>query len=143
MSLIIVNVSLGTSVQGAEISNYSDEMFAALKNFLTTNKVRDVGVNPVYSSASKMIAAVLLLKDGQFSLKSINNTGQGTVVLTFIEHGLSSTTAVAERKVAATLIYTNGVPTSLNELTNDTYNPNFATKEYVDNLIISSLTGDY
>ena len=127
----------------AEIANHSTEMFAAMKNFLTTNKVRAVGVDPVYSSASKMIAAVLLLKDGQFSLKSINNNGQGTVVLTFIEHGLSSTTAVAERKVSATLIYTNGVPTSLNEIVANTYNPNFATKEYVDNLIISSLQGDY
>lgn len=127
----------------AEITNHSTEMFAAMKNFLTTNKVRASGVNPVYSSASKMIAATLLLKDGQFSLKSIDNDGQGTVVLTFIEHGLSSTTAVAERKVAATLTYTNGVPTSLNELTNNTYNPNFATKEYVDNLILSSLQGDY
>ena len=104
-----------------EISNYPDDVFTALKNFLTTNKIRAVGVNPVYSSASKMIAAVLLLKDGQFALKSINNNGQGTVVLTFIEHGLSGTTAVVERIVDATLTYTNGVPTSLDELINDTY----------------------
>ena len=104
-----------------EISNYSDEMFAALKNFLTTNKVRAVGIEPVYSSASKMIAATLLLKDGQFALKSIDNDGQGTVVLSFIEHGLSGTTAVVERIIDATLTYTNGVPTSLDELINDTY----------------------
>lgn len=120
----------------AEITNHSTEMFAAMKNFLTTNKVRAVGVNPVYSSASKMIAAVLLLKDGQFSLKSINNNGQGTVVLTFIEHGLSGTNAVVDREVAATIIYTNGVPTSLNGVTNNTYNPNFATKEYVDSHLV-------
>ena len=104
-----------------EISNYSDEMFAALKNFLTTNKVRAVGIEPVYSSASKMIAATLLLKDGQFALKSIDNNGQGTIVLSFIEHGLSGTTAVVERIIDATLTYTNGVPTSLDELINDTY----------------------
>lgn len=104
-----------------EISNYPDEVFTALKNFLTTNKVRAVGVNPVYSSASKMIAATLLLKDGQFALKSIDNDGQGTVVLTFIEHGLSGTTAVVERIIDATLTYTNGVPTSIDELINDTY----------------------
>ena len=104
-----------------EINNYTDEMFAALKNFLTTNKVRASGVNPVYSSASKMIAAVLLLKDGQFTLKSIDNDGQGTVALTFIDHGLSGTTAVVERMIDATLTYTNGVPTSLDELINDTY----------------------
>ena len=105
----------------AEISNYPDEVFTALKNFLTTNKIRAVGVNPVYSSANKMIAATLLLKDGQFALKSIDNNGQGTVVLTFIEQGLSDTTAVVERIVDATLTYTNGVPTSLDELINDTY----------------------
>ena len=105
----------------AEITNHSTEMFAAMKNFLTTNKVRAAGVDPVYSTASKMIAAILLLKDGQFSLKSINNNGQGTVVLTFIEHGLSGTTAVVDREVAATIIYTNGVPTSLDELTNETH----------------------
>ena len=127
----------------AEITNHSTEMFAAMKNFLTTNKVRAAGVDPVYSSASKMIAAILLLKDGQFSLKSINNNGQGTAVLTFIEHGLSGTTAVVDREVAATIIYTNGVPTSLDEIVANTYNPNFATQEYVNNLIISSLQGDY
>ena len=104
-----------------EISNYSDEVFAALKNFLVTNKIRAVGVEPIYSSASKMIAATLLLKDGQFALKSIDNDGQGTVVLSFIEHGLSGTTAVVERIIDATLTYTNGVPTSLDELINDTY----------------------
>ena len=104
-----------------EISNYPDEVFVALKNFLVTNKIRAVGVEPIYSSASKMIAATLLLKDGQFALKSITNDGQGTVALTFIEHGLSGTTAVVERIVDATLTYTNGVPTSLDELINDTY----------------------
>ena len=104
-----------------EISNYPDEVFVALKNFLVTNKIRAVGVEPIYSSASKMIAATLLLKDGQFALKSIDNDGQGTVVLSFIEHGLSGTTAVVERIVDATLTYTNGVPTSLDELINDTY----------------------
>ena len=104
-----------------EISNYPDEVFVALKNFLVTNKIRAVGVEPIYSSASKMIAATLLLKDSQFALKSITNDGQGTVALTFIEHGLSGTTAVVERIVDATLTYTNGVPTSLDELINDTY----------------------
>lgn len=104
-----------------EISNYPDEVFTALKNFLVTNKIRAVGVEPIYSSASKMIAATLLLKDGQFALKSIDNNGQGTVVLSFIEHGLSGTTAVVERIIDATLTYTNGVPTSLDELINDTY----------------------
>lgn len=99
-----------------EIASSHDEMFAALKNFLTTNKVRAVGVSPVYSTASKMIAATLLLKDGQFALKSIDNDGEGTVVLTFIEHASSSNTEVTEREVDATLIYTNGVPTSLDEM---------------------------
>ena len=100
----------------AEITNHSTEMFAALKNFLTTNKIRAVGVEPIYSSASKMIAATLLLKDGQFSLKSIETDGQGTIMLIFIDHGLSSNIEVTEREVDVILTYTNGVPTSLDEV---------------------------
>ena len=83
----------------AEIVNHQTEMFAAMKNFLTTNKVRAVGVNPVYSSASKMIAATLLLKDGQFGLSGIDEGGTELVSFYFVDHKLLDEQTVQERDI--------------------------------------------
>lgn len=101
----------------AEITNHQTEMFAALKNFLTTNKVRAVGVNPVYSSASKMIAAVLLLKDGQFRLSGIDEGGTELVSFYFVDHKLLDEQTVQERDVNVDVVYENGIPTRLDSLT--------------------------
>ena len=101
----------------AEITNHSTEMFAALKNFLTTNKVRASGVNPVYSSASKMIAAVLLLKDGQFRLSGIDEGGTELVSFYFVDHKLLDNQTVQERDVNVDVTYSNGVPTAIDSLT--------------------------
>ena len=101
----------------AEITNHSTEMFAAMKNFLTTNKVRAVGVDPVYSSASKMIAAVLLLKDGQFRLSGIDEGGTELVSFYFVDHKLLDEQTVQERDVNVDVTYSNGVPTAIDSLT--------------------------
>ena len=101
----------------AEITNHSTEMFAAMKNFLTTNKVRAVGVNPVYSTASKMIAAVLLLKDGQFALSGIDEGGTELVSFYFVDHKLLDEQTVQERDVNVDVTYSNGVPTAIDSLT--------------------------
>ena len=101
----------------AEITNHSTEMFAAMKNFLNTNKVRAVGVNPVYSSASKMIAATLLLKDGQFRLSGIDEGGTELVSFYFVDHKLLDEQTVQERDVNVDVTYSNGVPTAIDSLT--------------------------
>lgn len=101
----------------AEITDHSTEMFAAMKNFLTTNKVRAVGVDPVYSSASKMIAAVLLLKDGQFRLSGIDEGGTQLVSFYFVDHKLLDSQTVQERDVNIDVTYSNGIPTAIDSLT--------------------------
>lgn len=101
----------------AEITNHSTEMFAAMKNFLTTNKVRAAGVNPVYSSASKMIAATLLLKDGQFALSGIDEGGTELVSFYFVDHKLLDEQTVQERDVNVDVTYSNGIPTAIDSLT--------------------------
>lgn len=101
----------------AEITNHQTEMFAAMKNFLTTNKVRAVGVNPVYSSASKMIAATLLLKDGQFKLSGIDEGGTELVSFYFVDHKLLDEQTVQERDINVDVTYSNGVPTAIDSLT--------------------------
>ena len=101
----------------AEITNHSTEMFAAMKNFLNTNKVRAVGVNPIYSTASKMIAAVLLLKDGQFRLSGIDEGGTALVSFYFVDHKLLDEQTVQERDVNVDVTYSNGVPTAIDSLT--------------------------
>lgn len=106
----------------AEITNHSTEMFAAMKNFLTTNKVRAVGVNPVYSSASKMIAATLLLKDGQFALSGIDEGGTELVSFYFVDHKLLDEQTVQERDVNIDVTYSNGIPTAIDSLTKSVYN---------------------
>lgn len=101
----------------AEITNHSTEMFAALKNFLTTNKIRATGVNPVYSTASKMIAAVLLLKDGQFRLSGIDEGGTELVSFYFVDHKLLDNQTVQERDINIDVTYSNGIPTAIDSLT--------------------------
>lgn len=105
----------------AEIVDHQTEMFAAMKNFLTTNKVRAVGVNPVYSSASKMIAATLLLKDGQFRLSGIDEGGTELVSFYFVDHKLLDNQTVQEREVDVDVIYNNGIPTGLDSVTTSSY----------------------
>ena len=107
-------------VQVIDMSNYTfaeisaqagDEEAAlneAMKNFLVTNKVRAVGVEPIYSSASKMIPAVLLLKDGQFKLESISGTD--TKTFHFSDHVLISDQEVQEKIIDVDMTYVNGVP---------------------------------
>ena len=106
----------------AEITNHSTEMFAAMKNFLTTNKVRAVGVNPIYSTASKMIAATLLLKDGQFALSGIDEGGTELVSFYFVDHKLLDEQTVQERDVNVDVTYSNGIPTAIDSLTKSVYN---------------------
>lgn len=106
----------------AEITNHSTEMFAAMKNFLTTNKVRAVGVNPVYSTASKMIAATLLLKDGQFALNGIDEGGTELVSFYFVDHKLLDEQTVQERDVNIDVTYSNGIPTAIDSLTKSVHN---------------------
>ena len=106
----------------AEITNHSTEMFAAMKNFLTTNKVRAAGVNPVYSTASKMIAAVLLLKDGQFRLSGIDEGGTELVSFYFVDHKLLDEQTVQERDVNVDVTYSNGIPTAIDSLTTSSNN---------------------
>lgn len=101
----------------AEITDHSTEMFAALKNFLTTNKVRAVGVGPIYSSASKMIAATLLLKDGQFRLSGIDEGGTELVSFYFVDHKLLDEQTVQERDINVDVTYSNGVPTAIDSFT--------------------------
>lgn len=105
-----------------EIVGHQDEMFEAMKNFLTTNKIRATGVNPVYSTASKMIAAILLLKDGQFRLSGIDEGGT-LVSFYFVDHKLLNDQTVQEREVDVDVIYENGIPTGL------------------DSVVVSELTG--
>ena len=136
-----------------EITNHSTEMFAAMKNFLTTNKVRAAGVNPVYSSASKMIAAILLLKDGQFRLSGIDGGGTELVSFYFVDHKLLDSQTVKEREVDVDVTYSNGVPTGLDSivkssndgllgysitLTPDTATQGTLTQEQVDILRFNS-----
>lgn len=145
-------------VQVIDMSNYTfaelsaqagDEeavLNEAMKNFLTTNKVRTVGVSPVYSTASKMIPAVLLLKDGQFKLESISGTD--TKTFHFSDHVLISDQEVQEKIIDVDMTYVNGVPDLDIYATNIrtgylgssvTLTPDTATQGTLDGLVINQL----